>query len=244
MFGLCLQHADWPTPQCKSLVFKFKLLMIPLTIVGILFIYFNQVFPSIFLFLQILMLYCSYATIDHFSCFLFILLSLCSMFNSVKEIGLIFQNNLPIIKKNDDIRNFLRFLDIFNIMLNMLSIYLAFQGYREFKGIKFDLINGELSDGGYSYGQREIDYQENRVAPQNNNENQNQQNTNEINRMVANNVEPNINIPNVIERNINENLNNQGANEANNTENELKIEMEKPIGYFLKIYIKKINVFF
>lgn len=233
MFCLCLQHADLPTPQCRSLVFKFKLMMIPLIAGGIILIYLNQILPSIFFFLQVLILYCSYATIDPFSCFLFILLSICSMLNSVKEIGLIFQNSLPIINKNDNMINFLRFLDVSNIIFNMASIYLAFQGYREFKGIKFDLVNDELSDGGYSYAQQEIDYRENRVAPQNNNQDQNQQNINEINRNAANNCEPNLNGPNLEEKNNNANHESQVA--IDNKENELKKFQENSIGFSKKL---------
>ena len=77
-------------------------------------------------------------------------------------VGLLIQrNNFVLINDGIEILTFVDIILTFTFYI--VSIYYAFQCYREFKGIALDIIKASSSDNGYAMKESQLDYSKNKV---------------------------------------------------------------------------------
>jgi hypothetical protein len=83
--------------------------------------------------------------------------------NILDILGYLIQQNVVLLSL--DLKNMIILIDSgLSFSLYVISIYFAFQAYREFKGIALDIIKASSSDQGFSLEKAgEVNYQQNTI---------------------------------------------------------------------------------
>ena len=137
-----------PTQKSKILVKILRVLFI-----FELIICFPKILFSIWSFLMELVgciyLYYAYNQLNYCNCVIYIFFCLINIINILDILGSLIQQNVELLA-NDPI-NTLILVDFgLSFILYVVSIYFAFQTYKEFKGIALDIIKASSSDYGFS----------------------------------------------------------------------------------------------
>lgn len=105
-------------------------------------------------------LYFAYNQLNYCNCVIYIFFCLMNVVNMLDVMGSLIQQNVELL--GSDAKNIVILADSgLSFSLYVASIYFAFQGYREFKGIALDIIRASSSDNGFSMQQGELNLQRN-----------------------------------------------------------------------------------
>ena len=153
------RHA--PSAKAQEIVKNFRMIMIAELIFAIMGILIGNM-AGIYYLMKAIVIYCCYHGLDPTQCVVYECLTFFSIYLNLADLGLIFQNGWPIVT-NDDYIDQTHLMYLLNLVFCIITIYPVFMGYREFKGIQYDLQNGRMSDGGVSISNPSVDYQMNSV---------------------------------------------------------------------------------
>ena len=153
-----------PNSKAREIVRNFRLIMIAEFIFGLVGILIGNM-AGIYYILKGIIIYCCYNGLDPFYCVIYECMSFSTIYLDIACLGLIFQNGWPLIS-GDNYLDQSNLLYLLNLIFSIVTIYPVFMGYREFKGIQYDMQNGRLSDGGVSLSNPSVDYQMNSVNNQ------------------------------------------------------------------------------
>lgn len=110
-------------------------------------------------------LYYAYNQLNYCNCVVYIFFCMMNIVDLLRVFGNLIQENVELITVEPQYLIIL--IDsALSFVLYVVSIYFAFQSYREFKGIALDIIKVSSSDGGFSLRnqQKDINFQKNLVV--------------------------------------------------------------------------------